>query len=323
MKKTLTVILIVALTLVVGGGVILLVGLGLSGWSFQDISNVTVEEKTFTETTDEPISSLRVSFDNAKISVLFDEDASSVRVEYPLLFNKNGKALNEVKIEQANEHIDIIEKTFWYANIRLISFTTLEVRVTLPQSRIYSLSIETNNGQIDVDGNGSATSISLKTENGQIDTTGATLTCQKDIYLNTSNGKLALGGFSAINLYAETDNGEICFTDGVATGKIEGSTDNGRLVVSGELTAQTISFELDNGDIAAKSGLLRAENIVLETDVGAIRARVSGNQTDYTISVDKDLGNSNVTSQPGGSKRLTVSCDIGDIDILFDGIAAH
>lgn len=323
MKKTLTVILIIALTLVVGGGVIILVGLGLSGWSCQGLSNVTVEERNFTESADAPLDSVSIDFDNAKVSVLFDAEAESVSVDYPLLFNKNGKALNEVKIDQTSGRVHIAEKTFWYANIGLINFTTPEVRVTLPQSRVYGISIKTNNGQIVMEGNGSATSIVLKTKNGQIDTTGAVLACQNDVRLDTNNGRIVLGSFSAANLYAETDNGEIRFSDGVATSKIEASTDNGRLSVVGTLTAQTIGFELDNGEIAAKEGLLRADNVFLETDVGAINARIGGNESDYTITVEQDLGNSNVVSQSGGSKRLTVSCDIGDIDILFDGIVAY
>ena len=74
----------------------------------------------------------------------------------------------------------------------------------------------------------------------------------------------------------------------------------------------------ENGDISYERGVISADAVNLSVSVGEIEAKLAGSLEDYTVRVEKGLGSSNIKTAPGGSKRLEIECEIGDIKILFE-----
>ena len=95
--------------------------------------------------------------------------------------------------------------------------------------------------------------------------------------------------------------------------------DNGTINLHGDFhNVKKIVLETDNGEIQI-SGCVDAQTITLYVDVGEIVANLTGAQADYSISVENDVGNSNVYPQTGGTRTLNVATDVGDIRITFLG----
>lgn len=114
-------------------------------------------------------------------------------------------------------------------------------------------------------------------------------------------------------------------------------TDNGDISSALSLSAETLSVSTDNGDIGAKDvsaseaifgsalGNIRPEALDvavsarLSTELGDIRGSLCGAVSDYSVRASTELGNCNLTNSEGGGKTLTVTTDLGDIEISFLG----
>lgn len=318
MNTFLKVILIIGLILTLSGACIFVTAIAASKWDLTVLSDTVTEYKTYTEPVGKETDTITLDFENADIILQFSADDDTLTIQYPQLFDKNGNEKTEITLTHTDTGITICEKALWYRNlISLWNFSTPQVVVTLPTERAYTLHIETNNGAISVNGiSGACNEITLTTDNGKISTRDADLTCTRSLTLSTDNGKLELGKIHAQQLFAETDNGNLLANGSLYADRIEISSDNGSLVFNGDLSADTLLAETDNGSITI-SGILAASDITLESNVGSIRAYLAGKRSDYSVRVEHDLGNTNITSQAGGEKNLSVQTDIGNIEISF------
>ena len=62
---------------------------------------------------------------------------------------------------------------------------------------------------------------------------------------------------------------------------------------------------------------MNANVISLETDTGDISVTLFGKKAGYSIYVNTDTGDSNVTSEAGGEKTLKIDTDTGDVNVYF------
>ena len=75
------------------------------------------------------------------------------------------------------------------------------------------------------------------------------------------------------------------------------------------------------GDIAMHDGMIDAQEIAMTTELGSIEAEGSafaGAQSDYTVLISTGMGSSNVSASSGGSRKLTLSTNLGDIRVYFE-----
>lgn len=319
--KILVRILLIGLCVVLLGGIVFFVGFFASGGDLSSLSNTVMIEQTYTENS--TLHTLSVDFNNADVEVYFKEDATEVSVTYPKLETRNGKAKNEITIEESDGAVSIVEKQTWRSFISLWDFTgSKTVTVTLPSARAYTLDIQTDNGNVELYGDTcNLKSLTLNSDNGNIQTTNATVMRSEAMSLETDNGNIELGQFATGKLTVDTDNGNVKLQSGTVGGNALLTTDNGNVSVNGTLTAEKIEIDTDNGKIEASDGVLDAKNVILETDNGDITARLVGKKTDYNLTVEQDLGKSNVASEDNGAdKTLTVDNNIGDIEIIFYGV---
>lgn len=297
MKKTLRVLLMIGLILTLIGGLVFVVGFASTGWNYKELSNTQVEALRYTEKAENPLTALSLDFENADISVTFDETAESVIVDYPQLQDRNGKKLSEVTVTETDGGLSISEKIKDW-KVGMWDFTDPKVYITLPASRVYALAIETDNGNIQFTGAGQASSVAVNTDNGDIKFTS--LACENAITLTTDNGNMILENITAKTLTIETSNGDTH--------------------MYGSILAEHIEMETDNGDIVTENGVLDGKALIFESDNGDIKLRLAGKQTDYSVLVETDNGKSNLsptlTASPN-ARNLKITTDNGDILVTF------
>lgn len=81
------------------------------------------------------------------------------------------------------------------------------------------------------------------------------------------------------------------------------------------ITTENINFETNCGDI--ESNNVSGKQIVLNTDFGDIKSTILGNESDYSVNAETDLGDKNIQNRSAGTKILNAKSDFGDIDIKF------
>lgn len=297
MKKFFKITLIVGLCLLLLGGIIFVIGLGASGWDIKALGNTQVQMLQYTET--EELNTIVIDYENADIKLNADKNAEKIVIDYPQFQNKKGKNLSTLTVTETDGAIKISEKMKSWG-FGTWDFTSPCVTVTLPASRSVAVTLLTNNGDISVNGNLQLTSLTAETDNGDVSAKGATISCSGDIRVESDNGDLTLGACAAQNVYLETDNGDIR--------------------IGGAVTAESVYAETDNGDISG-DGVIDGNALVFDTDVGDVTLTIAGKQSDYAITVENDVGSSNVQTNLGiietATRSLKVKSDVGDIHIAF------
>ncbi|MBQ7346346.1 MAG: DUF4097 family beta strand repeat protein [Clostridia bacterium] len=355
MNKALKIILIIGLAVTLLGACMLFISLSLANWELSALSDTKIQEFTYTEPPEAPVTDVSLDFGNADINVFFDTNAETLIVTYPATFSHSGKPKTEITVTENNGSVSITEKIVWYRNIiSLWDYSDPEVTLILPANRTYRLSIYTDNGEITVDTGDqkeasgtlntdtsicNTSAVQLVTANGRIAFADSSyMNCEGEFLCRTDNGKIELGTVDAKKLIAESDNGMIMIVGGNITETVQLATANGVVRVTGTLTAHDIGIETDNGKIQLQGNLtankmtvetdngnitataqLDAAHLTLTTDNGDITAYVAGKRSDYTVEAKTDVGKSNVASQTGGNRVLIVESDTGDIEISFLG----
>ena len=303
--------------------VFLIVGIALTACllllCIPSFSNTKIKEMQYVENSENVIDDLTIDFSNAAVTVYVDDSVDALSVIYPQTQTASGKNTSVITVNDKDGALGIKEKPVLIYNLCSWRVKTPKITVQLPSDRVYALDLSVDNGSITLTGDlYNVEKLTLSTCNGSIDTRGAQISCETQINVEVNNGQIKLGSISAQSLNASTDNGEIVVNDGTVSGVAYLETDNGKISVNGKFTASEFIAETDNGEINASGGLIDAQKITLDTDVGAIVAKVAGKQSDYTISVDNDHGSTNVSSQTGGSKQLSVNVSVGEIKITFE-----
>lgn len=286
--------------------------------SIPGFMNNQIEEKTYQESEENVIEELRIDYSNVTISVYSDDSVSALSVTYPQTQTVNGKNTSRITVSDHEGVLDIKEYPIWIYNLGWGRWKTPEIVVHLPIDRTYSLDLAIDNGSITLIGDMyNVKKLTLSTANGNIDTRNAQISCETTINVEVNNGKIQLGSLSAQSLNASTDNGEISVTDGTVSEVAYLETDNGKISINGHFIAEQLIATTDNGEINASNGLIDVQIIKLEVDNGRIVANLSGKKSDYTFEVENSIGTTNITTQAGGTRFLSVEVDIGDITILF------
>lgn len=127
------------------------------------------------------------------------------------------------------------------------------------------------------------------------------------------------------NVDINVDAGDIEAENIYAT-DIEVSIDAGNFATK-KIIATNLNVEVDAGK--ATIDLLDCQNSYFDCDMGDIEAMMVGSEVDYSYDVSCDLGSvkvgnykadglSNEHSFSSGMKKISVSCDVGDIDIKME-----
>ena len=332
--------------LLVAGIAVFIIGMTTADWDFTMLNTVRYTQKSYEA--EGEITSLRVEYSDASISVEYSETAKTVHIDYPVRLNERDEEVSQIQISEKDGTLSLVEHSNWQDSIFQwdidLDFGEQDaprsVRIVLPAGQNIALDLYTQNGSISLNADGEALpSLSLRSENGSISASGA-LTVAEDATFSTSNGSVQISGvaaagdltlrtangsvraenISADSLEARSSNGSLRLADIAAADSLTAKTAHGSVELFGNVTAKTLTVSTSSGDIAMRDGKIDAQEIAMATEYGNIEANGSvfaGTQGDYTVQVSTGLGESNVSDSAGGSRKLTLSTDTGDIRIFF------
>lgn len=281
---------IAGIILLLLGMILFLTGMSLAGWNFSELSTAVYKQENYT--TQQQVTSLDISYNNAEVRILCDPKAQAVSVSYPVCTDRATGAKAQVNITEENGTLFIKEE----AKFILINwqFETPTLTVTLPETTLTTLTVRTQNGNISAEN----------------------IFAENKAEFVTQNGEIRLSQITASDLSIETDAGGI-FLEHIECRKIQAETDLGSVHLSGTLTADYAEFISELGDIDLSEGIVNANDIHFSTDMGNISAKLSGKQQDYSADVTWDMGSTNLYPYQGGDKQITVNSSFGNIDITF------
>jgi len=117
------------------------------------------------------------------------------------------------------------------------------------------------------------------------------------------------GGFNT-----KIDVGDMAVKD-IFAKNISVNTNVGDIEVQ-NISTENISLNCNVGDIELHT-LNATLSTIIGSDVGDVEGTILGNQSDFTIIIDTNIGSSNIYSSGSGNKKLNVATNVGDIKIYF------
>ncbi|HLQ70651.1 MAG TPA: DUF4097 family beta strand repeat-containing protein [Bacillota bacterium] len=250
--------------------ILIVVGIVGSLFTFDFETEAVTKEETFAST---DINQIDVNSDNVKVDVLQTE-GSEIKVEFTGKQSKQNNKKFKTSVDGDTLRIDLNDKRWNLFDFDFF-FTSLALKVYLPEKDYQSLSVESSNGKITAK-EVQVKDVKLETDNGKV--VGENL-MTSTFHAKTSNGKVALKNVDG-TIKADTDNGRIDLTTPDLERSVDLKTNNGAIIIHSEQEPENVSFIANtaNGsiDIFGKydgSAVIgNGDHVVqLKTDNGRIR----------------------------------------------------
>ena len=220
----------------------------------------------------------------------------------------------------------------WYQLLNFPSDGDWDVTIRVPEKLLDSVFVETDMGAVDLS-DVEAGSVTVQGDMG--DVTLDNVSASESMTVTQSMGRVTLENCQGGTLLLENDMGDTDVSSGSFTeGQITARTGSVG-VADSAFTALTV--ENDMGDVTLVStqvsgaasctvnmgnidlDAFASPDITLTADSGNVEGTLTGRQEDYQITVDTDMGNSNLKDQLGGGPNLLqVTTNMGNIDIEFE-----
>lgn len=308
--------LIIALSLILIGGIFFVGIMTVLGWDFTKLS--TVKYETDTHEINEEFSGISFDTNTADISFELSEDGKCKVVCYE---QKNVKS--SVVVSDGVLKIKTVDSRKWYEHIG-INFQKSKITVYLPKSEYASLNIDESTGDINIPSSFKFGSIDLSLSTGDINCAAS---AEGKIKISATTGDVTITGISAESLEISVTTGDVTVSEitcgdvkiDLSTGKTkltdiscrnietEGST--GSISLNRVIALQGLKIERDTGNVSFTD--CDAAEVFIETDTGDVKGSFL---TDKIIFAETDTGDIDVPKLSSGG-RCEISTDTGDIEI--------
>lgn len=220
----------------------------------------------------------------------------------------------------------------WYQLLNFNSGGDWDVTIRVPEKLLDSVFVETSMGIVDLS-DLEAASVTVQGDMG--DVTLDNVSASESMTVTQSMGRVTMENCQGGTLLLENDMGDTDVANGSFTeGQITASS--GSVGVAGsDFTA--LAVDNDMGDVTLVStqvsgaascsvnmgsidlDAFASPDITLSADSGNVTGTILGDQADYQITVDTDMGSSNLADQmTGGPNTLEVTTNMGNIELAFE-----
>ena len=219
----------------------------------------------------------------------------------------------------------------WYQLLNFNSDGDWNVTIRVPEKLLDSVYVESGMGAIHVS-DLEAANVTVQGDMG--DVTLDNVAASESLTVTQSMGRVTVENCQSGDLTLENDMGDTelssgSFTEGEITASagsvgVAGSTfttltvenDMGDVNLSATQVSEAVSCAVNMGSIGLDQ--LASPAITLDADSGNVTGTIAGRQEDYQITVETDLGDSNLQNQLGeGSHLLQVTTNMGNISLDF------
>ena len=317
MSKATKIWLIIAISLILVGGIIFTGVMMLFNWDFTQLS--TSKFETNKHDISENVKSISIITDTADIVFVKSEDSSC---SVTCFEHKNSK--HRVEVNDGTMVIEQVDTRKWYEYIG-INFGTPKITVSLPKAEYGKLLIKASTGDTTLPGDFTFDSIDISKSTGKVINSAS---ASEFIKIKTSTGDIRVENVSAGEVDLSVSTGLVTVSNlnlkgdlkvKVSTGRTNltdvecesfistGSTGNVHL--KNVVATQKFSIERSTGDI--KFDGVDASEIFVETDTGDVRGSLL---SEKVFIVKTDTGDVSVPKTVTGG-RCEITTDTGDIKI--------
>lgn len=311
--------LIVAVVLMLVGGVLFAVTMGIVAPNFEELSTMKYQDKRYEF--NEDFTDILLTTKTADITFAPAEDGKAAVVCHEM-----EKAAHEVRVKDGKLMIVMVDNRAWYEHIG-ISFDTPKLTVYLPTGAYGMLGVQATTGSVKIGAEFTFASIDVKTNTGAV-------TCRAsatgNVKIHTSTGAIELTGASAGSLDLRVSTGRVTLRDVTCTGdaavkvstgratvtnlhcgafRSEGST--GDLQMTNVIATGRFDIERDTGDVKLVD--CDAAEVCIDTDTGDVNCVFL---SEKVVFAKTDTGRIDVPSVTSGG-RCEIETDTGDIKVTI------
>ena len=293
---TLTILLIVAASLIFIGSCIFVVAMSVIKWDF---SALGTPNETNAHTPIEDFYSISVSTSTADVTLLPSEDESCrvVCIEQQKLSHSVTVVDGVLKIEE-------IDTRAWYEHISIFSRPT-GITVYLPKSEYESLCVRASTGDVSIASGLTFGDVDISISTGDIDLEGISTGALK---LNTSTGNVNVKAASCGDVSVKVSTGDARLTD-VICKNLTSSGSTGNITITNTVASEILLIDRGTGNVTFDGA--DALSLTVKTSTGNVRGTLRSDKIFYAST---STGKVSVPrSTDGGS--CEISTNTGDIII--------
>jgi len=194
------------------------------------------------------------------------------------------------------------------------------IEIALPADCRVRVEAITSNARVSAEGVCFAEPLKLGSSNAPVAMTN--VSCDKEITVRTSNGRIALEGVNAGSAGLNTSNGPISLSGSTFIGGLTVTGSNGHIRLSEVTVEGALKARTSNGPVRLEG--VRCPDVTVKSSNGAVSGTLVGRREDYTVSASTVNGSVRPATGGSGSKRLNVSTSNASVSIEFaEGEAAE
>lgn len=282
--KAKKIILVTAGLFILFGGVISGIAVALAGTHSADSAQIQ------THTITESISKINISADTDDIRIVA-ADTDSIKVTYA------EDKTRKYDFSAENNTLSLKSVSGDALGLKWYDYVSFNINF---KDRVKGITVEVPKG-LDAD-------ITLSAKYGDI--YAADLKGSMNVKAN--NGDVEIAKSELSKLECDVDYGDIEM-EKVSADSIKLTNDCGDIEV--EEVSGNIAAYCNYGDIDFER--ISGNNITFENRCGDIEGTILGNEADYTINAETNLGDRNIQNRTGGKNTLNARTDAGDISVKF------
>lgn len=301
MKKSIKILIIVAVSLLVAGAIVMTIGFATTGFSFNNLSGY---EET-THTVEQPFECIKISEIDMDVRIVLSND-EAVKIK---TYDREKLKLN-VSVEDGALKLTRIDEKKWYEFIGVNFGISNHVITTLylPAGEYKELTVKTLSGDVSLTKDLSFTSVSVDTLSGDV---SGSVNSKGKIGIETVSGDVDLFDLNESTLTVNTTSGDIEVKNSSLASVAVKST-SGELSFEGVI-ASTFDFYTVSGDVDLERS--DANNVKIETTSGDVDCIfLTGKIYDYHTT----SGRVNVPQSDSNGGACHIKTTSGDIKIRIN-----
>ncbi len=293
--KSVKIYIIIAVSLILIGGIVFCRVMPLLNWDFTKLSNTKYETNSYPSL--EAFKNILISTNTADIEFI----PSS---EYKVVCHEQMKAQHTVSVKNDTLFIEYNDTRKWYEHIG-ISFGSSKITVYIPDGQYGALTVTASTGDVVVPKDYKFESIDILLSTGSATNYASAL---NDIKITTSTGDIFTESITANTLSVSVSTGEVNLKN-ITCNSVISSGNTGSIILKNVIADDKLSLERTTGHI--KLDKCDAAEIFAETDTGDINGTLLSEKIFITKT---DTGKINVPKTATGG-RCELTTDTGNIHI--------
>ena len=264
---------------IVLGVVILLIALGLNGWTFK--ADFTTNEFVAEQDNNELI--VENSIGSVKINYY---DGEKVQIIYPESENY------KMSISEQNGYVKVTTPNPKWYEFSIWRTDIPEMVINLPKTTVFQMHLKVNAGSLRLEGKYSS------------------------VWLTVNAGSLRVTDVECDKIYATVNAGSMFINNLICDTLFKGEVNAGSMLIDSIICTEEFNAKVNAGSLNAKYVACPYTNVSVST--GSLNITLKGNKSDYSISAHVTAGSSNISNQKGTTdKKITANVSAGSLKVNF------